>query len=186
GNMVTRSLFSLAFTDGDFVPLPVEILDAEAEPFKQTQARSIKEMADESGRAFEFVEDGTDFGLGEDNRKALRAVGANDAVDAVERAFQDVLVQEEQGAEGLVLRGRGNVAIDREIGEEFVDFRFGHLLRMAFVVEEDETPGPVVIGVFGANGVVANAAGVAEAVEEFGGLDHGFCLGPEGRGVHAY
>jgi len=98
------------------------------------------------------------------NRKALWAIGANDAVDAVERALQDVFVQEEQGAEGLVLRGRRDVAIDREIGEEFVDFRFGHLLRMAFVVEEDETPGPVVIGVFGANGVVANAAGLAEPV----------------------
>ena len=57
---------------------------------------------------------------------------------------------------------------DGEVREELVHFRFGHLLRVAFALEQDETFGPIVVGVFGANGVVPNAARVPEAVEELG------------------
>ena len=90
--------------------------------------------------------------------------------------LENVLVEEEQSAERLVLRGRRDVAVDGEIAQEVVNFGFRHFDGMAFAVEQDELPGPVVVGVLGANGVVADAAGVAKAIEEFG-FGHGMTAG---------
>jgi hypothetical protein len=81
---------------------------------------------------------------------------------------KNVFIEEEQCAKGLILGGRGHMAVHCKIREEFVDFGFGHLGGVAFVVEENEAACPVVIGIFGANGVMADAAGVAKAIEEFG------------------
>ncbi len=50
---------------------------------------------------------------------------------------------------------------------EGVDFRGGHLLGMTFVVEEDEAFGPIVVTIFGTNGVMADATGRTEPVEQF-------------------
>src|SRR5437763_411500 len=77
-----------------------------------------------------------------------------------------VLVQEEQGAERLVLRGRGDVAGDRQVGQEGVHLRLGHRVRVADAVEPDEPLGPVVVRGLGADAVVADAAGGPEAVGE--------------------
>jgi hypothetical protein len=91
-----------------------------------------------------------------------------------------MLVEEEQGAEGLVLRRGGDVAVDGQIGEEVVDFRFTHFDGMALAVEQDVAFGPVVVRVFGADGVMAHAARVAEAIEEFGRFGHGMTVGNGG------
>ena len=42
--------------------------------------------------------------------------------------------------------------------------------RMALVVEQDEAPAPPGVGVFGVDGVVAAPEGLAQAIQQFGGL----------------
>jgi hypothetical protein len=38
---------------------------------------------------------------------------------------------------------------------------------MAFVVEDDETPSPIDVGLFGADGIMFDAQDIAELIEQF-------------------
>src|SRR5256885_6956529 len=75
---------------------------------------------------------------------------------------------EEQGAQRLVLRGRGDFPLDGEEREERGDFSGTHLGRMALAVEEDVALDPVDVRLFGAAAVVARADSFAHAVGEAG------------------
>ena len=78
-----------------------------------------------------------------------------------------MLIKKKQSAERLIL-GRGRyVAINREMAEEGADFFFAHLVRMTFVVEEDETANPVYVGLLGSDAVALNAQMPADAVQQF-------------------
>ncbi len=80
-------------------------------------------------------------------------------------------------AKCLILGGCGNVFFNSEMGEELFDFGCTHFARVAFVVEEDKALDPIYIGLFGANGIVFEADGVAHLVKEFFlGLFHRFSI----------
>ena len=57
--------------------------------------------------------------------------------------------------------------------EKGSDVRVAHLLRMAFVVEENEALDPVDVGFFGTDGIALETYGVANAIQEtFGTVFH--------------
>jgi hypothetical protein len=55
-----------------------------------------------------------------------------------------------------ILRTGCNVTIDRQVGEEFRDLPFPHILRMTFIVVIDKTLDPMNIGIFCSSAVVAH------------------------------
>jgi len=65
-------------------------------------------------------EERTDFVDGEDDGQALR-IFRSDGVDVWQLDFQDFLIEEEQGGEGLVLGAGGDVFFDGEVGKESFD-----------------------------------------------------------------
>ena len=69
--------------------------------------------------------------------------------------------QEEQGGEGLILGRCGDLHLDGQVGQEGFDFRGAHGGRMTLVMEEDEAADPGQVRVFGAQGVVLAAKGLA-------------------------
>jgi hypothetical protein len=62
------------------------------------------------------------------------------------------------------LGGGGNFVLDGEMGEEGFDFGYAHVLGMAFVVKEDETPDPLDVGFFGLVGVVFEPEGFTDTI----------------------
>ena len=130
------------------------------------------------------MDDGFGFVFGEDGGDAFAFLGAEEGDGGfVEVYFEDVAVEEEDGAEGLVLGGGGGFTFNDEVGDELVDFRGGHFARVAFdfamaqagVVIANVLDNPVDVGFFGARGVLFEADGFAVEVEEFFGLGlHGF------------
>lgn len=66
--------------------------------------------------------------------------------------------------------GCGYVAFVGEMVEELADLGFGHVFWVAFVVEEDVAAYPADVSVFGVDGVVLEACGLSDLVEEFGFL----------------
>lgn len=106
-------------------------------------------------------------------RQTLRLSSADGLDFQIERLVQDVAIEKEQGAERLVLRGGSNILIDGEIGQEGLHLGRPHLLGMALVVEEDEAPDPVGIGLAGARRVVHQADGVIHLFEQL--LGTRFC-----------
>jgi hypothetical protein len=107
------------------------------------------------------------FSFGEDDREALRFFGPHQIERAVEVSLKNVTVKEDEGVEGLVLSGGGDVVVDGQVGEEGGDFGRAHVFGVAFVMEEDEAFDPVHVGFFGADGIVLETNGLAKLVEEF-------------------
>ena len=102
----------------------------------------------------------------QDDGQAQRALGPDDLVHPREIDCQDLPVQEEQGAQRFVLRGRGDLPLDREGTQEARDFGRPHVGGVALVVEEDVATDPRDIGLLGAAAVMSGADGCADAVEQ--------------------
>jgi hypothetical protein len=54
--------------------------------------------------------------------------------------FKDLSVQEQDGVEGLVLSGGGDLLIHGQVGQEGLDFRNAHILGMSLAVIEVDIP----------------------------------------------
>lgn len=85
----------------------------------------------------------------------------------VELDIEGVAVQEENGADGLILSGGGCFALDDKVGDELVDFRHSHFFWVALVVKEDVFTNPLDVGFFGTERILFEANVVSEAVEKF-------------------
>ena len=86
------------------------------------------------------------------------AFGADEAeVGLVEFDVEDVAVEEEEGADDLVLSGGGGFAVYDKVGDELFDFGGAHFFGVAFVVEENVLAHPFDVGFFGAWGVLFEA-----------------------------
>lgn len=157
---------AFAFADADLVVAKIDVFNAKAEGFQETQATAVKEMNHEAVVAFEMGKDGARFGTGEDDGELGRAADAFDPGDEGEFAVEHLTVKKEEGAEGLILGGGGDGAIDGEMTEEGGDLGFAHGAGMAFAVEEDEAANPIEIRLFGTDAVVFDAEVPADAVEE--------------------
>ena len=64
--------------------------------------------------------------------------------------MEGVAVEEEYGADGLILGGGGGFPIHDKVGDELVDFGDAHFAGVAFVVKEDVFTNPLDVGFFGA------------------------------------
>ena len=87
----------------DVVVFEVDILDAEAEGFGEAQPAAVEELGNQPGGAIQEGHQTADFFPGEHGGKALRAFGEGVVEGRGEFLLEDVAVEEEQGAEGLVL-----------------------------------------------------------------------------------
>jgi hypothetical protein len=112
-----------------------------------------------------FGEQGGDLAARQDDGQAHRPLGPHDAFEPARLATQHLLVQKQQRSEGLVLRGRADVSLDGERGEELRDLGPPVLSRMVLAVEEDVTA-PADIRFLSTVAVVAGAEGVAPLVEQ--------------------
>ena len=110
-----------------------------------------------------------DLVFGEDGRQAFGFFSADGLDGSFQVLFEHVAIEEQQGAERLVLCGGSDVLLHGQVGEEGFDFRDAHVARVLFMVEQDVAPDPADVGLFGADRVVFEADGVADLVEEFFG-----------------
>ena len=72
-------------------------------------------------------------------------------------------IQEQEGAEGLVLCRSGDVFRDSQVGEKSFDFSGAHLGRVTHVVEVNVTLDPADVGLLGAIEIVFEADGIPSA-----------------------
>jgi len=134
--------------------------------FEQPQATTVEEAGDEVRHGVKLGEDAQAFVMTE---VGLDVGGSPDAhdVEVVERKAEDAAVQEQEGRESLVLSGGGNLFLGGKVAEELFDFGRPHCAGVAQLAEADKTFVPLDIGFLSANGVSAQADGVADAVGEF-------------------
>ena len=161
-------VLALPIADNDLVVGEVEILDAQAHDFHETEAAAIHDL----GHNFEYpIQVSNDlFRLlaGENSGDAL-GPGWADGYESsvVQLNLQNIAVEKEDGADGLVLGGGGDSFLIDEVGDEGVDLVHAHLAGMALIMVEDVLAYPADVGLFGTEGVVAVTKEFAVLVEQF-------------------
>ena len=78
---------------------------------------------------------------------------------------EHLAVEEQEGAEGLVLWRRGNVFLDGQVGEKGFDLGSAHLLWTAHAVEVDVAFDPADVGLLRAIGIVFEANGITDLIQ---------------------
>jgi len=173
----------LTIADGDLEEVKVEVLDSQAQALHQAQAAAIEQSGQEEVRPGQGAKDPLDLVAAEDGGHAVGLAGADVLEGEGDLGAEDMAVEEEDGAEGLVLCRGGDLFVDGKVSEEALDVRGAHRGGMALVVEKDEATDPGQVGAFGAEGVVLAAQGLLGAVEQAdSGLGHRVLVGlPWGR-----
>jgi hypothetical protein len=95
--------------------------------------------------------------------------------------LQHVAVEEEHGGQRLVLGAGGDVAIDREVSEESLDFGEAHVTGVpppvGGAMEADELLDPGEVALLGAAGEVPQADQVPDLFEELHEIVQAGCAG---------
>jgi hypothetical protein len=159
-------LVALAAPHDDVVGPEIHVLDAEAATLEEPEAGPVEKKRHQSRRAFEPAQHRPHLVPGQDDGQALRALGPDDLVHPREVDFQDHSVQEQQGAQRLVLGGGGALPVDGEGAQETGDLGRSHVGGVTLVVEEDVAADPGDVGRLGSAAVMSGADGGADAVEQ--------------------
>ncbi len=157
---------SFATSHHDLVALEVDILDPQCQTFEQSETAPVEHLRDETEERIESFEEGLDLAAREDRREVLGSTGPLQAFQGRHFQAEDALVEEDEGAKGLIL-GRGRDAtLHGEVIQEGRGFGGGHVSGVMAVVITDERADPVNVGLFGARRVVQSAKSVPYSLEE--------------------
>ena len=107
-----------------------------------------------------------DFRSREHGGQARRGPDAGDGQEGAERSMEDVGIEENEGAERLILCGGADLVAGGEVGEEGGDLRRPHRVGVAESVVPNVTADPVAVGGLGALAISAKPAGLSEPVEQ--------------------
>src|SRR5919106_881496 len=98
------------------------------------------------------------------DREFRRLFCALHFLEPADLMLEHFLVEKEQRAERLVLSGRSDIEIAREVSEKLCYLFFRQIVRMTFPVKENETLDPVDISLLRANAVLFQPDGVAHLI----------------------
>lgn len=152
--------------DDDLAVVEVEVFDAQAHTFHDAEPGAVHDLCHQAGRSPHPADDLHGFGVGQNCRKPLRAGCLGEVGRQLDIHLQDGTIEEEDGAESLVGSRDGDLALSGKMGNEGADLGFSHVFGMALAVEEDVALDPVLVGLFGAVGVMFGAQGVADLIHE--------------------
>lgn len=156
---------AFAIADGDLIIMKIDVFDAQSHTLHQSQAGAVEQAGHQPERAIEAAENRLDFGFCEDEGQLGRRFRVGNIAEPVQRLFENIFIEKQDGAEGLILGSGGDVAVDSQMREEVLDFAFAHCGRVTFAVKENEFSDPAHIGIFGANAVVSQAYFISHLFE---------------------
>jgi hypothetical protein len=161
---------ALALAHDDGTAVEVDVLDTQAQPFHQAHAGAIEQLRQQRmlGRSHlgQRGEDARDLVARKHDGQALALRRAADVTDPGHRLLQHLLIEKQQGRQGLPVGGRRDLALGREPGQERLDLRARQLGRMAQAVVVDEGTHPVHVGALSAQAVVEVADLLAHLIEQ--------------------
>ena len=159
-------LRALAVAHDDFAAREFDVLHAKAHTFHDAHARAVEQRADQPVRPLETNQNVRHLLSSEHDRQVRRRLCRLNAFQPGKLDRQDFPVQEQQRAARLVLRGRSDMARDREIGQKSLDFRRAHRRRMALAVKMDVASNPVDIRLLGPDAVMLQPDPLANLIDE--------------------
>ena len=108
--------------DNDAVIFKIDIFDAKTQTFHEAESAAIHDLCHEFVWACHVGDDGAHFFYGEYVGDAFSFFGSDEVEGGlVEFDVEGVAVEEEYGADGLVLGGGRGFAVHDEMGDELID-----------------------------------------------------------------
>jgi hypothetical protein len=158
-------LRALAAADDDLAVAEVDVLDPESETFHEAQAGSVEEESHQMPWGRQLADDLPGLLRGEDHRDTIPGLGEGEGVEPTWVDIEHLLVEEDQGVEGLILRCGRDVKFHCEMAEERADFQRAHLVRVPFLVVENKAADPVHISFLGSEAVMSHAERGTHAIQ---------------------
>jgi len=160
----------------------IEVFDPQRQAFEETETGAVHQHDGNEVRPGQMLENRGHLVACEYDWENLRSLRSHYTVEPVELDAEHVLVQEQEGAERLVLRGGSDVLFDGKVGKESFDLFLAHFARVAEPVESQITVDPVGIGFFGPTAVVSFSDLVTELAKQcgFGRMLRGIRFGETG------
>ena len=146
--------FSFAIAHRDLGVAEVDVLHPQAHAFHQTQSRTVEEACHQKVAAFELFEQRPYLSLGQDHRHPGRALRPLHVIEPLELAPEHLLVQEENSAQGLILRRGGHLSLDGEMGEKALHLELAHGGGMTLAMKQDVAFDPIDVGLLGADAIM--------------------------------
>ncbi len=159
-------LLTLSVPDDNVQMIEFDILHAQPHSLHNPEAGAIEEPGQKSVCTVKPLEYGGDFAPTQHDGEFGGNLGAGEVAERAGIDVEDVLVEEDDGVEGLVLGGGSDVALDSEVGEEGAYVGGAEVLGVAPAVEMDVAPEPGEVGLFRTDAVVTQADFVAHFLQE--------------------
>jgi hypothetical protein len=159
--------------DDDLKALEIDIFDAKPHALHETEAGAVEKVGQKTVGALEVRQDGADFLTREHDGKGVGGFGFRDSLETFGLAVEDMAVEEEDGAERLILSRGADFPLDGKVTQEGDDVGRVEFARVAAIVEDDEASDPIDVGTLGADTVVAHAEGGSNLFQEPGLLARG-------------
>lgn len=156
----------LAVPNRDLITGKIQILNPQTQTLHQPQPNAVHQAGHEPFVAIQVSQHGFDLAARHDHRKTAGLAGSDDFSEVSDLTSQNVPVQKQDGAEGLRLCRGTDMLFDGQMRQELVDLLLAHFCRMAFSVEEDESPDPGHIGLFRSSAVVPRAQSISHSFQE--------------------
>jgi hypothetical protein len=152
--------FTLAI--GELILSEISVLDAQAHALHEAQAGALEQACHEKFGSGKVAENGFDFGTGENDRQASGTFRPFDAFDHGQSDVQHIAIEEEEGIEGDVLGGGGDVAYSSKMGEVGADFGNAEVLGVSFAMKSDIASDGGEVGLLPVDTVVFEAQDVPD------------------------
>ena len=144
----------LPVTNDDLTEVKVDVANAQAETLDQAQPGAIDQLDDEAVDAREGGDHLVYLFAGQDGRGYKVGTFRTKHHHRTGILVQHLVVEKEQGGEGLLLGGSGDAAFHGQVDEKGFYFWRGHVAGVTFVVKEDEALDPIHVGMFSVNEIV--------------------------------
>jgi hypothetical protein len=167
-------LSSLAVSYRDLPACEVDVLDSEPATLQEAQPGTVEERRHQPRDSPHPRQDRLDLLKGQDQRQANGPLRPDHAVETGDLTTQDLAVQEQQGTERLVLRGRADPPPGGETGEELRDLGGAHGSGVPLPGEASVAPDPHEVRLLRARAVVAGTDRLSHPLDSAsGGRDRG-------------
>lgn len=105
----------LAVADGELVRRDIDVLRAQATALEQPQSGAVPQDRHEPRHSVEALEDGADLLARQEDGQMQGPLGPDDRVEPGQVDAEHLTVEKEQGAQGLVLGGGGDLPLHGEV-----------------------------------------------------------------------
>lgn len=160
-------VFAFAIADDNLAIGKIEILDAQAHDFHQAQSTAIHDLGHQFADAVHFGDHSFSFVFGQNSGNVSGSGRANgDEGGFVQLDIENVAVQVENSADGLVLGGGRDRFLINKMGDEVVDLCGAHLARMPFIMIQNILPHPGDVGFLGTERIMAVVKALSIPIEQ--------------------